>query len=338
MAFQPGVLHVNRPLTDLVVSFNPSDKGYVRSLFFPRKPVLKKSDQIRQVSKGELLRAHNAKVGPDGKVNEVQFAMDTTLSYQAITYAFAAVLDNEERQMADSELQYDMRMMQNAMLKMNTALEYVAVKQTLRDNTQMTSGITVAGANLWDLYTSPTSDPVSDLLTGCSSVRVNTQQNVNYICMHEYVWNAIAQHPNVLSRAPVHTVGPTGAIMTPNILEDILRIPRGSIVITTAQYNAANEGESDSFKAFIGSDVLIAHVEDPSLSDFGLGHEFAFSGYNGTDPYTVIQYPDLSRGALGSDIAKIVASVDFKITNAKAGYLIKTTVNTANSAYGGFLD
>ena len=334
MAFLPGVLHVNRPLTDLVTSFDPSEQGYLRSTYMPRKPVSKKSDQIRQVSKGELLRLQNPKVSPNGKVNEVQFAMDTTQTYQAITYAFQAVMDAEERAMADSEVAYDMRMLQSAMLKMNTAMEYLCIKDTLR---AQSASATLSGATLWDNVTSSSSDPIGDMLTGVSQIKDNIGKDGNiHVSMHLYVWNAIKQHPNVLNR--VTFTGAPGALLTKDILCDLLDIPRGNLHVTTAHYNSAIEGEADSFKAFIGSDVLIGHTEDPSLSDFGLGHEFSFSGYSGDDPYTVLTFPDNNRSAWGSDITRVIASVDYKILNTAAFYRIATTVNTANAAYNGRLD
>ncbi len=337
MAFAPGVLHVNRPLTDLVVSFDPSEQGYLRNVFFPRKNVDKKSNQIRQVSKGELLRLQDPKQSPDGRVKEVQFAMDTTLSYQCITYAFQAVMDAEERAMADSEVAYDMRMLQSAYLKMSTALEYLAIKDTLR---AVSANATLsAGTTTWDANTSPSSDPVSDLLTGVNIIKDNIGKDGDiHIGMHLYTWTALKQNPNVLSRAPVHTVGPTGAIMTKDILCDILDIPHGNLHVTTAHYTSGQEGETDAFKAFIGSDVLMAHVEDPSLSDFGQGHEFSFSGYNGTDPYTVLTFPDNNRAPWGADISRIIASVDYKQTNANAFYRIASAVDTSKTAYNSRLD
>lgn len=337
MGFNQSQLHVSRPLTDLVVSYDPNQDGFIRSKFFPRKPVGNLANQIRQISKGDLLRLYDGKVGADGRVHEVQFRLDTTLTYSCIPYAFQAVLDNLEAQNADGELQYEQRQAMAANAALQNSLEYVAVKQILRDTAVMTNNTTLSGGTLWDNYSSATSQPLDDMIAACQLVRMRTGKNVNNISMSEITWNVLAQHPNVLSRMPVHTTGPTGAILTVKILEDVLRVDPGSINVTTATYNSAKQGETAAYKSYIGSDVLVARTENPSLSDFGLGHEFAFSGF-GSDPVAVFKYPDNLRGALGADIIKVVSMVDFKVLNADAGYLIKTTLDTTKTAYGSFVD
>jgi len=334
MAFNQGLLHISRPLTDLVVSYDPGQDGFVRSKFFPRKAVPHMTDKIRQISKADLLRTYDLKVGSDSKVHEVQFRLDADLTFSAQAYAAQAVISTLEAGNADAEVAYEQRQTMAANLALTNSLEYVSINGTLRSTAVMTVNTTLGSSARWDNYTSTSSDPIGDLITGCQSVRGYTGKDPNSICFSEWTWNAMAQHPAVLARMPVHT-NPTGAILTPKILEEILRVAPGTVTVTARSYNSAIQGETAVYKSFLGSDVVVARVEDPSLSDFGLGHEFAYSGF-GSDPVSVIKYPDMSRGALGGDVVRVVSIVDFKVTNPTAGYLIKTTLNTSN--YGGFVD
>lgn len=336
MAFLNGNLHVNRPLTDLVVAYTPSMNGFVRDKFFPRKIVQHQSDQVRQISRQQMLRLYPMITGPAGKVAEVQFGTDTTLTYKASTFALEAVLDNWERANADSELQYDMRQMQAPLFALSLGLEKYAVVDTLRNTANLVNNQTNSAATYWSNYGSPSSDPIDDLMVACQRVLTQTAQKVNVIAMDIMVWKKLAQHPNVLSRSPVHTTGPTGAIMTPAILESILApwVEPGSIHITAARYNSANEGSAEQLKSFLGPDVVVAYAAPPSLSAFGLGFEFAFNGLQGTDPFLVLQFQDQNRGPMGSDVVRLIGAVDYSVTNANAGYLIKSAVDNSLSEFG----
>lgn len=330
MAFLPSNLHVNRPLTDLVIAYTPSKDGWLRDRFLPRKVVDKQSNQIRQISRDQLLRLYPMITGATGRVQEVQFGTDATLTYSATTFALQVVLDNWERQNADSELQYDVRQMDAPLQAMNLGLEKYAIVDTLRSTSVLTNNQTNTAPTYWSNYNSQQSDPIDDLMVACQRVMTETGNKVNVIGMDIMVWKKIAQHPNVLSRVPVHTTGPTGAIMTPDILEKILSpwCEPGSLVITAKRYNNANEGAAGTLKSFIGGDVVVAYAAPPSLSSYGLGFEFAFNGMSGSEPFLVLTYQDMNRGALGSDVARLVGAVDYKVTNAKAGYLIKSVVDT----------
>jgi hypothetical protein len=133
--------------------------------------------------------------------------------------------------------------------------------------------------------------------------------------------------------------GAPAAILTRKVLAEILDLEGGesAITISAASYNYAQEGATAAYRLFMGSDVLVARCETPSLSAFGLGHEFAFAGFGG-DAFAVIKYNDPKRGILGADVAQVVSMVDYKVTNPLAGYLIKTALNTSASEYGGFVD
>ena len=330
MALLPSNLHVNRPLTDLVIAYTPSKDGWLRDRFFPRKVVDKQANQIRQISRDQLLRLYPMITGATGRVQEVQFGTDATLTYNATTFALQVVLDNWERQNADSELQYDVRQMDAPLQALNLGLEKYAVLDTLRSTSVLTNNQTNTTAQYWSNYNSVASDPVDDLMIACQRVMTETGNKANVIALDIMVWKKLAQHPNVLSRAPIHTTGATGAIMTPQILEQILApwCEAGAITITAKRYNPNNEGAAGAIKSFIGSDVLVAYAAPPSLSSYGLGFEFAFNGMSGSEPFLVLTYQDMNRGVLGSDVARLVGAVDYKVTNARAGYLIKGVVDT----------
>lgn len=335
MAFGSN-LHVAQALTDLAVAFKPSDQGFLRDKFFPRRSVAHLTDKIRQISKSNALMLHDLKVGQDGRVPEVQYRLDSDLTYTCQPYATEAVIDDLDAGNADAALVHEQRQFDNAMVTLANFLEYQAVKLTLRSTSYLTNYEAVAAADRWDNYGSATSDPIGDLLSACTVVRHRCGgKNVNRIGMSEWTWNKIQAHPNTLQRVQLNA-GP-GAILTPEILENILRVEKGTILVSANTYNSAVQSATASYKSFIGSDVVVAHVEDGGLYDYSLGHELAYSGYN-SEPVVVVRYRDEKRGLLGSNVIRVGSIVDFKVTQADAGYLFTGVLDTSATEYGGFVD
>ena len=334
MAFGAN-LHVAQALTDLAVAYKPSADGFLRDKFFARKAVQHLSDKLRQISTANALLLHDLKVGADGRVPEVQYRIDSDLSYVCKPYANEVVVDDLDSGNADAALAHEQRLFDQGMLSLTIALEYEAIKNTLRDTAILTANETMAAADRWDNYTSTSSDPINDLLQACTLVRHQTGKNVNRIAMEEWSFNKMQSHPNVLDR--VRLTGGPGAVLTTGILAGILRVDESSILITSQSYNSAVMSATISRKSFLGSDVVVAYCEDGGLYDFGLGHEFAFSGY-GAEPAVVVKYRDDKRGVLGSNVIRVGSIVDFKVTNASAAYLFKGVLDTTNAEYGSFLD
>lgn len=356
MAQNDSVLHLNVPLTDLAVAFRADHKKFLWQKLMPPKVVPNTSNIIRQIDRANLMSLPDIRAGANGFMSEVQFKMGADINYRCIDYSVEVVKDRRERANADSILQYDEEMLYTGLTKVHGVLERV-VFTTMRDTTNYDANhtVTLAGGDRWDQLNSPNSDPIADLKNAILQVQVQTggaSSGKIYVILHGMVWNQIQLHPNILARAPVHPSG--GGIMTVPIFEEILFGKKGDpnsvdgeVIVTMNFYNAGNEGATEDMRAFVGPDVVVTYAEPPSPRNFGYGCAFMFSGVDegidfltksGGPPLVVYSYPDPKRGTYGSDVDRIVGSVDFKVLNNKAGYLIKSVVDGTNTtAYGSFL-
>lgn len=327
MAFNASQIHVSRPLTDLVVAYDPQEDELLHRWFFPQKSVGHLTDLIRKRSKADMLRIYETESGAGAKAARVQFRMDANLSYLARPYVAEAVLDRLEAQDADAEVNYEIEQTKAANLGVQMSVEYNAVQNILRNTAVLTANTTLAANQRWDNFASPDSSPVEDLKAAVRSVEMKTGKKVNRIGMSKPTWDALASNPNSLNRVAFDAKS-TGAILTPRILEEILDVEPGSVKISRAIYTSSAMGQTPTFKSFIGADVVVARIEDPKNGANGLGYEFAWSGF-GTDSLAVLKYEQMDIGPIGSDIAKVVTVIDKKVTNAEAAYLIKSAVNTS---------
>ncbi len=346
MAFLDSQLHINVPLTDYAVAYRPEEDGYLWNTLLPRKYVKHRSDIIREIDKGNLLRRYDLRVGKGGQVSEVQFKVGANKTYNAVDYAVKALLRETERANSDDILMYDQEMMYHAIIAMHTNLEVLTIKETLRDPAILTNNVTLAAADRWDNYTSPNSDPLADLTTGVMFIRNRTGRYPNHIVMHENTWRKFQMHPRVLARGPVHPAG--GGIVTIEMVEKILGVSPGTIKITAQNYNVALEDQTPDFRSMIGPDCIIAYTEDPNVRTYGLGASFMFQGDGGEGmqaipelgtPFVVYQYPAYEKDPRGAQGLNLVGAIDQKVLVPDAGYLIQNCVDKTNTAeYGNFLN
>lgn len=348
MPFLQSQLHVSVPLTDFAVAFRPDEEGYLWGQLLPPKVVTKRTNLIRQISKAQLLRKYELRVGRGGRVSEVEFKVDQNLSYSATDYAVESILSQTEDMEADEILQYEQEQMYACLIAMHTNLEVLTIKQTLRDTTVLTNNVTLLPRNYWDNYNSGASNPIEDVKVGCLSVFVRTGKMPNRIVMHAYVWDRVQRHPTVLARGGVHPSG--NAIVTVEQFEAILGVAPGTMRITAQQYNVALEDQTPDYRSMIGGDTIIAYVEPPGVRTYGLGCSFMFQRASAGDnleivkeleaPFVVYEFPDVGqKDPRGATVHRLVGGLDQKVLVPEAGYLIKNCVDVTNTArYSNFLN
>lgn len=344
MSFLNSELHLNVPLTDLAVRFSPIEAGYLWSKLLPPKVVNKRSNFIRQISKGQLLRIGDYRVGTGGQVQEIQFKVDPSQQYACIDYAVEAVLRQTEDMESDEILQYSQEQIFTCMISMNGFVEYVTIKQTLRNPAILTQNFSLTPSEYWDNYNSQASDPIEDLKVACLKVLVATTKMPNIIVMHAMVWDRVQRHPRVLARGGVHPTG--NAIVSIAQFEDILGVEHGTLCITTQQYNTALEDQTPVYSSFIGPDTIVAYCEPSSVRNFGLGQSFMFqrASAGGANeiikdleaPFVVYEFPDVGqKDPRGATVHRIVGGLDQKVLVPEAGFLIQNCVDSSRTDWYG---
>lgn len=329
-------LHINRPLTDYLISLDPGKIGYVRDIAFPKKPVPKLSNTIRSIAREQVLRSYNGKVNAQGRVTRVDFATGPTDTYNCEVYAFEALLDTIEQENADEELQYQLQKQRAPIAAMNTWLERLAIETQLRDTTQFTQYDNVGGdtTRLWSSPAAGNSDPFADLLTGCKIVSSQAQQKANFMLMDHYVWGEIINHPKVQKLVNFWS---NGSIITSEILEKMLGdwLEPGSLHIYRARYNAAAEGAAEAWTSFMHNDVFVGFKDQPGIETWGYGSRFQWNVLAGDDPAIVFEFPTYDA-PLGGRVMRTVTAVDYHPHSAnasKTGYLLTGVVDKTLSRF-----
>lgn len=348
MPFSTGAIHVAQPLLDLCIAYQPSEDDYIRNEFFPKKAVQHDTDKVWTVSKADTLRLYDLDVTDVSSIPIVTYRPSGTVTFTCQPFAAATVITPHETKNADVALRHEMRQTRQALTALGIRMEYLAVNSTLRNSSVLTNYDTLSGGTLWDNFSSASSSPIENLQAAISLIRVRVGRGRRKIesgggrikiAMSEFTALTLCQHPNVLSRLTWNPSG-TGAVLTQKILAEILGIREEDIIITAAQYTSSQQGQTNAFKLFMGSDVVVAYVDDANPeNDQCLGHEFAFDGLSGEDPYLVRRWRDENAGYAGVDKIGVACVTTFKPTNVDAAFLFKTVLDTTNTdRYGSFLD
>ena len=249
---------------------------------------------------------------------------------------------------ADAAFRHEVRQTKQARTSVGIRMEYLALNQTARQTSVMTQNKSYDADTRWDAFDSNDSTPIEDLQAAVRVVRIKCGvsagatsrdgQGVIKVIMHEFTWMTLQQHPNVIDRVRFNT-GQTGAILTKKILAEMLEVAEGDILITSAQYTSSVQGPgvTAAYKAFVGSDVIVAYVDSDPENDQALGHEFVFDGLAGSEPFLVNKWREQGKGVfLYTDYIGVACMVDYKATNAEnAGFLLEGVIDASDTTrYG----
>lgn len=351
MAHPRSELHIVRPLQDYVVAYRPQMAGYLGLDLMPRKSVKHQSDTIRVENKGQLLRKHDLRIGPNGRRREVDFKMDASGQYATVSYGPEVILYRDEMADADDELQYQQRKVDHGLVSIYTLAEHIGVKDILRASANWgtsTLNLGLTPALQYEKHFGA-GNPVEDALFICDKVEHLTGHRPNTIAMHAMVWSQIATHPAALARGENQQGGLS--IITPAMFEQMIRVEPGTIKVTAANFNKAAEGAADDFRSFMGPDILFAWNEPGKINTFGLGSTFMYSGAMDAGA-GLRSWPEQANDLPGADIAvraydapwlgsdgaivvNLTAKFDVKMLNNAAGFLLQNAVDGTNTTLFG---
>jgi hypothetical protein len=345
----PGVVHVKKRLSDISIRF-PPEQMYCGGDFFPRKNVEHLSDFVVKWNKANILRLDElAMSAPDDALpSEVELEIQADDSYQCRVYAVRSPDKVITKKNADPALDYDVERSLMVRQRLDTRLEYLRVKQTLRSTSIMSNNSTLTANQRFDNIASGQAAPVSTPRAIITQMRLLNGGNLpNVVRMTSFVKNAIVQSEEFKDFTKFAVVGPGNPIGDEELIAKVWGLAPGSVKCCDATYTvaaatsppttAAQSAATPIYKAFLGSDIVFAYVVPAGIRSYGLSTEFRFSGYN-TDPYAILSVPQLNRGAIPGKDIRGISICDPHILNADSGYLLKGCVDTTAALYDGFLD
>lgn len=279
-------VHVNRPLSNILVAYMQDDSKAISKSVFPVVPVAHKTDSYYKWKRDDFFRISAAERAPGSPSEGGGFDLETD-TYNCKEYAIHKDLEDAVVDNADTELDLEEAATryvgQQLLLKRESVFNSTFITTGIWTGSSTGSDLTgVAGApgagqvKQWD---QATSTPIEDLRSQIVAMEEKTGYRPNTLLVGPYVWKALEDHPELIDRIKFTQKG----VVTKDLLAGLLGIDR--IVVGSMAYNSAVEGRTASYSFIHGKFALLCYTAArPSLMEPSAGYIFSWTKRPGAGP------------------------------------------------------
>lgn len=310
-------VHVDAILTNISVAYMQQTSAFIANQVFPSVPVEKQSDKYFKYTKGDWFRDEAQLRAPATESAGSGYSLSTD-TYTTSVYAFHKDVDDQTRANADNPLNPD-----------RDATQFVTQRMMLRQeiewvSTYFTTGVwdtdVVGGTDftVWSNYTS--SDPITDVETGKSTMLSNTGFMPNLMVIGYDAFRQLRHHPDVVDRIKYTS----SEVPAEGILARLFGVDR--VLVSRSIKNTGAEGAADSFGFTAGNNAALYYVAgSPGLLTPSAGYQFIWRGISdgmGTNVgITRFRMPELRADRIEAQMAW-----DYKVVATDLGYFFSGCV------------
>ena len=305
-------VHIDRPLSNLVVGFEP--QGTIVQNFLPIVNVNKQSDLYFKYEKGDFFRIPSStERAPKTKGRTTHFNVSSE-SYYATNYALVDEMDFETLVNQDDPLKLKEKGARNLVNLLMLDMENRIASQT-RSVSNMGSGSTVASK--WSSSTAGTSDPFGDIALAKNTIRSQTGYDANTMIIGREAYNALVRHADILDRIKYVQRG----VVTADLLASLFDIP--NVYVGNSIINTGEENLADSFSDVWGDESIIAHFAQSETDGKNPSLMYGFRWTNPLfgSPMAVESWDDPDHRNFTN--LRVQYYQDEKITAKDLGYVLK---------------
>jgi len=315
------------PLTNISVAFLQQATNFIADRVFPNIPVTKQSDRYYTYDRGMFNRDEMQLRAPGTESAGVNYTVDNTPTYYANVYAIHHDIPDQVRANADSVLRPD-----------REATELVTHKALIKREKTWVANYFVTGiwTNDYDgVASSPSgsqvlqwnddaSTPIEDVRFAKTTILQSTGFMPNTLVLGQQVYDALADHPDIIDRVKYGQTPGAPAQGTLNALAQLFEVDR--ILISRAIENTADEGLTNSHSFIAGKKALLCYsTPSPGLMTPTAGYTFSWTGLLGAQAAGQrISRFRLER--IKSDRVEIEMSYAQKLVAADLGFFWDTIV------------
>lgn len=297
----PGDVHVNRPLTNLLVGYMQDETNYVADRVFPNVPVSKQSDAYWEYDRADWNRDDMKDRAPGTESAGSAYGLETKVYYAKVKALHKDVpdqlLDN-----ADSPLNLERDATLFVTRKALLHREVAFVARYFTDSAPgaiwtfvvdgVASGATAPGSfdptndsnNKVLHWNDAASTPIEDMRRGMTFVQQRTGFRPNKLTLGRPVWDVLQDHPDIVARIDSGQTPNGPAKASKENLATLLELDE--VLVMEAIYNTAqNDGAAVNHQFIGGKHALLTY--SPAQAGIMLpsaGYTFSWTGrFGNTD-------------------------------------------------------
>ncbi len=309
---------LDKLLTQSLIGFTP--KKFICEQILPEIQHAQYTGKIGRVG-AQHLRIISTISGGKGKFHHVDSFVADSLGFDIESHGLEDIVTKRDYANWNEPFKAE----DNRVKALQTLL-YLAKEKGLADQLGNTSVITqnttLVGA---DKYSDKlNSDPVGDFSTARLTIFDNSGEEANTAIINFALKEALRYHPQLLDYLGYKYDRPGG--LTDAELASVMGVQK--MLIGTAKYNSAKEGQTPALANVWGNNVIFAVCPDKaSLGEMGLGQ--VSLGYtvrlDGSTPRKVYKKSDGINPPESTEIV-VTDEYDQLISDVKAAYLIKDAI------------
>lgn len=334
----PGDVHVNRPLTNLLIGYMIQDDTFVADRLFPNIPVAKQSDAYWEYDRGSWNRDEMKVRAPATESAGTTYDIGQNAYYASVR---AVHHDIPDQLLANADeglnLDRDATLLVSHKAKLNRELSWVAryfKKGVWAFNVDGVASSPTAAASFDPTddannnvlqWNDPTSTPIEDIRKGSTYVQSRTGYRPNVLAITRLVWDQLQDHPDIVARIDRGQTPNGPAVANREALARILEIDR--VEVMEGIYNQAQQGNASAVWAWIGGKhaVLLYAAPQPGVMLPSAGYTFSWTGYlgagNGGQRIKRFRMEHLAATRVEAEVA-----FDQKVTGTELGYFFNGIV------------
>lgn len=310
----PSQVHVNRPLTNISISFMNQRADYVADKVFPAISVSKQSDLYYIYNKEQWLRSDAQKRAPGSESAGSGFEMSTG-SYRADVWALHKDVADQERSNSDDPIDLDRDSTEFLMEQMMIRREKEFVSKYFSTSlwTGSTSGGDITPGTLWS---ASGSDPIADIRAQARAMKKKTGRKPNKLVVGPEVHDALVDNAAILDRISGGVTPGNPALVNKQLLAMAFEVEE--YLVAEAVENTAAEGAAFVGGNIFGKQALLCYSEpNPGLKKPSAGYMFVWSGLLGGA--AGVQISRFRMDHLKSDRIEAEMAWDLKLVAADLG-------------------
>jgi hypothetical protein len=315
-------IHVDTPLSNLLVASFETQGDFVAQRLFPVVPVGKQSDKYYIIKKEAWLAIPNTRRSPKARANRIEFDVSSD-AYYADNYALGAEIALEDLANADTALR--LRNSNTDLVARGLLADYevrVAATATASGN-HVSAPVRNTTADAWDAVSS--ADLITQIFTGHTAIFNSTGLRANTLLLDYQSYLYAKQNARLFSRFQYRATGP--ALISDAQLLEAFNVD--NLLIARSQKNNANTAQTASITSIWGPTALLCRVEPAlSLQTATYGLSFRWTDPNLGVPMSITTAVEDGAGSRKIEVLEGGYYQDERVVAKDLAYYINTKSGT----------
>lgn len=321
----PGAVHVNRPLTNISVAFDPDLEGYIAHRAFPIIDVDSQSDSYWTFDRSYFLRDEVAERAPLTESRGGGFE-------QGLATYFA------KRHSVHMDVPDETRANEDVITGDTSATNWVTGQMWLHREVTFAAKAMVTGVWTTDVtgvagvpagaqvkqWNDAAATPIADIAKWSTVMQTSTGRRGKKLILGRQVWDALKNHPTIIDLIKYGQTPGSAAMVTKQAVAGLFEVEE--ILVMEAIANTAKEGATPVYSFIGGKSALLVNTPAvPARRTASAGYTFNWSrligaGTNG------IRIKKFRMEQLSADRVEGDMAYDQKIVSPELGVFFATVV------------